>query len=194
VIDTFIVVIPLMLSPGPANMVSLLLATRYSVKQLLPFLLGILLVYAIVAFTFGILAKHISDLSPIAINAMQIIGGLYIIYLGIQLARRKKPEVKERSPTLLSGITLQCLNPKFPGVVLAVFASRHSQPAFMTASVICIVGAFALLIYATVGSLLHAQHEPCRRLRIVDLGAGVMLCAVGLWFVFQASLGYLTLE
>ena len=177
-----------MLSPGPANLVSFLLGTRNSVTQLLPFQLGILLVYTMVAIGLGFLTKRIGEFSPIAVGTLQTVGGLFIIYLGIQLVRRTKRDAMERSPTFLNGITLQCLNPKFPGVVLAVFANRDSQPTLMTASIICFVGAIGLLTYSTAGSLLRIGHEPDRPFGVVDIVAGVLLCGVGLWFILQALL------
>jgi threonine/homoserine/homoserine lactone efflux protein len=188
VIETFIIVVPLMLSPGPANVVSFLLGTRYKVTQLLPFLLGILFVYTVVAIGLGSLGRRIADFSPIALGALQAAGGLIIIYLGIQLVQRTKREAKERYPTFLNGITLQCLNPKFPGVVLAVFANRHPQSTLITASIICVVGAVGLLTYSIAGSLLRDRHESGRRFEVVDLVSGVLLCVVGLWFILQAFL------
>jgi threonine/homoserine/homoserine lactone efflux protein len=156
--------------------------------QLLPFQLGILLVYGVVAMGLGFLGRRIADFSPIAVGTLQVVGGLFIIYLGIQLVRRKNCGAEERYPTFLNGITLQCLNPKFPGVVLSVFANRHSQPTLMTASTICAVGAVGLLTYSIAGSLLRDRHESDRRFEVVDTVSGVLLCLVGLWFILQAVL------
>jgi threonine/homoserine/homoserine lactone efflux protein len=177
-----------MLSPGPANLVSFLLGTRHRATQLLPFQLGILLVYGVVAIGLGFLGKQIADFSPIAVGTLQVVGGLFIIYLGIQLVQRIKREAKERHPTFLNGITLQCLNPKFPGVVLAVLANRHSQSTLMTASIICVVGAVGLLTYSISGSLLRDRHESSRRFQVVDTVSGILLCFVGLWFILQPLL------
>lgn len=183
-IDTFIIVIPLMLSPGPANLVSFFLGTRNSITQLLPFQMGILLVYTTVAIALGFLAKRIADFSPHAIGTLQIIGGLFIIYLGIRLIQRQKCDESVRSPTFLSGVTLQCLNPKFPSVVLTVFANRHGQAIMITASIICIVGAIGLLTYSTAGSLLRFQQTD-KYIGMVDAIAGILLCGVGLWFLLS---------
>jgi len=177
-----------MLSPGPASLASFLLGTRYGVSQLLPFQLGIVLVYAIVAVAVGLLTEQISGLSPLAIKVLQIAGGLFIIYLGVQLARRTQQVTERVSPTFLNGVLLQCLNPKFPGVVLAVFVNRSSQPTLETAAIISLVGATGLLIYSAAGSLLRFRQASKERLRAVDIVSGALLCAVGLWFVLRAFL------
>ncbi|QDS97018.1 LysE type translocator [Adhaeretor mobilis] len=177
-----------MLSPGPAGLASFLLATRYRVSQLVPFQLGIVLVYAVVAIAIGLLTEQISGLSPLAIRVLQFVGGLFIIYLGVQLARRTQHVTKQYSPTLLNGVMLQCLNPKFPGVVLAVFANRNSQSTLETAAIISLVGAIGLLIYSAAGALLRFRQATEKRLRAVDVLSGALLCAVGCWFVLRALL------
>lgn len=174
-----------MLSPGPANLVSFVLGTRNSTFQLLPFQLGIILVYGVVAAALGLLSNRIYAMAPAAVVVLQAIGGLFIIYLGIQLARRTKRDATERAPTFVNGVTLQCLNPKFPGVVLAVFANRHTQPILLVTAAIFAVGAIGLLAYSTAGSILRARDASDSGFRTFDLVAGGMLCAVGLWFILQ---------
>jgi homoserine/homoserine lactone efflux protein len=188
VIDTVFVVLPLMLSPGPANLVSFVLGTRNGALQLLPFQLGILLVYAVVAVVLGLLSNRIYAMAPAAVAILQAIGGLFIIYLGIQLARRTQHDTIDNAPTFANGVALQCLNPKFPGVVLAVFANRHTQPIVIVAATIFIVGAIGLLAYSTAGSILRTRGLSDSGFRTFDFVAGGMLCAVGLWFILQPLL------
>ena len=63
-IETIIIVIPLMLSPGPANLVSFVLGTRNSLYQLLPFQFGIIIIYGVIAFVLGSLTIQIHAISP----------------------------------------------------------------------------------------------------------------------------------
>ena len=188
-IDTFAVVLPLMLSPGPANLVSFVLGTRNGFRRLLPFQFGIVVVYGVVAIALGSLTTRISAIAPGMASLLQAMGGLFIVYLGIQLTLRTKRETPEKSPTFASGVVLQCLNPKFPGVVLAVFASRQGQPAWMTTTVILIVGAAGLFTYSMAGSLFHARTVAGAGFRALDVAAGSSLCVVGLWFLSQPLLG-----
>lgn len=188
-IDTFIVVLPLMLSPGPANLVSFVLGARTGFSRILPFQLGIVVVYGVVAFVLGSLTTRVSAVSPLAVYVLQALGGVFIVYLGLQLIFRKNREAAGKAPTFGNGIMLQALNPKYPGVVLAVFANRQGETALATTAILLLVGTIALLGYSLAGSLFHARAISGSGFRALDRTAGVLLCLVGLWFAIQPLLG-----
>jgi len=184
-IETIIIVIPLMLSPGPANLVSFVLGARTHFYQLLPFQFGIIIVYGIIAFVLGSLTLQIYTISPTGTKIVQILGGLFIVYLGLQLLFRKNRETKQKAPTFMNGVLLQVLNPKYPGVILAVFTYRPDQPTWITSLVLTSIGALGLLIYSKVGSLLHTRTISGLGFRSLDQVTGSLLCLVGMWFAIQ---------
>lgn len=190
-IETIFVVLPLMLSPGPANLVSFALGTRYRFRELVPFHVGILLIYCLVATLIGFASQALNLLGPWAMLGIQVMGGLFVMFLGSKMIVRKDRNVDQPTPSFLSGVTLQCLNPKYPGVVLTVFASRPDEPTGVVAAVICCVGAIGLLVYAVIGSLLRLRtmsDESDNGAKRVDQIAGSLLCGVGAWIIFQAVL------
>ncbi len=184
-IDTLAIVLPLMLSPGPANLVSFVLGARDGPVHILPFQCGIIAVYGVVALALGMLTTQINAVIPEVTLVLQILGGLFIIYLGVRLARRTNRENPEQAPTFANGALLQCLNPKYPGVVLAVFVSCQGQSTLMVASVIVFVGVIGLLAYSTAGSLFRRRAMTDSGFRVLDLTAGILLCLVGIWFILQ---------
>jgi threonine/homoserine/homoserine lactone efflux protein len=187
VIDTFLIVLPLMLSPGPANLVSFTLAARVGFARVLMFQLGILVVYALVSITLGLLANEVSGSVPYGTATLQLLGGLFIGYLGLRLASRKQPDLAGvEGPSFLSGAILQILNPKYPAVVLAVFASRAEQPPLTTTGIIVAVGAAGLLIYSFAGSLVRSLLPAEKHLRVLDVAFGLLLGVVGIWIAAQA--------
>jgi threonine/homoserine/homoserine lactone efflux protein len=165
------------------------LGTRNGFCRLVPFQIGIVVVYGIVALGLGSLTTGINAVAPSMTLVLQALGGLFIIYLGLQLILRKNRDTPEKVPTFANGALLQALNPKFPAVVLAVFANRHGQSTVMTATVILIVGAIGLLAYSLIGALFHARTISGPGFRALDLAAGSLLCAVGLYFSIQPLLG-----
>lgn len=187
-IDTFILVIPLMLSPGPANLVSFILGARNGFYRTLPFQLGILTVYSAVALALGSLTQEISQMDSRLIPLFQLLGGLFIIYLGFQLLWRKKRKTPEVAPTFASGALLQTLNPKFPGVVLTVFASQTQQHTFVTAIIITVVGGAALFAYSLMGAFFKTDGSASYGFSVLDRIAGVLLCLVGIWISLQPLL------
>ena len=105
-IDTITVVMPLMLSPGPANLVSFALTARFGFSQILSFLLGISLVYILVAIILGIITNQVTEQSSIIAVILKLLGGLFIFYLGKQLVRRKSHKISTKAPTFSNGVLL----------------------------------------------------------------------------------------
>lgn len=184
--DTFLVVLPLMLSPGPANLVSLALAARYGFVDVFSFQLGIFSVYAVVAVVLGLVTSQIVEYSTFATTILQLVGGLFVIYLGYCLARRKQADAAELDvPGFSKGVLLQILNPKYPAVVLTVFVNRPGEPALVTAGIITAIGAAGLLIYSLIGSSIRRLSFSGNGLRLVDVGFGLLLCLVGAWIAIK---------
>ncbi len=188
-IDTFILVIPLMISPGPANLVSFVLGARNGFSRTLPFQFGIIVLYGIIALGLGYVTTGINLLAPRMMSGLQILGGLFIIFLGVQLAIRNQRNTPDVTPTFTSGALLQALNPKYPGVVLTVFASRPEQPTLVTTLIIMGVGAMGLFSYSLAGAVVHSRGLTGSGFRKLDLVGGVLLCLVGVWFAIQPLLG-----
>ena len=136
-----------MLSPGPANLVSLVLSSRYGSRQIALFQSGILLIYAVVAFGMAVTAAQLGSVFKNSAVFLQIAGGAFIIYLGIRLIfTNRKPGESDSAPTFKSGALLQIFNPKYPPVVLAVLAARSDTNNLATASIIVTVGAIGLTL------------------------------------------------
>ena len=158
-----------MLSPGPANLVSFALTARFGFSQILSFLLGISLVYILVAIILGIITNQVTEQSSIIAVILKLLGGLFIFYLGIQLVKRKSHKISTKAPTFSNGVLLQLLNPKYPPVVLSVFSHSQNQHALFTAAVISIVGALGLVLYAAAGALIHHRVRSVKWFRILNV-------------------------
>ena len=176
-----------MLSPGPANLVSLVLSSRYGSRQIALFQCGILLVYAVIAFGMAVTAAQFGDSFKNAAVFLQIAGGAFIIYLGIRLfLTPQKPGEPDNAPTFKSGALLQMFNPKFPPVVLTILATQSDTSPIAAASIIVIVGAIGLALYSCVGSLIHSFATVDRHLRLLNIAFGLLLCVVGAWIAIGA--------
>ena len=125
----------------------------------------------------------------LAAAALQVAGGIFIIYLGYSLASRPaQGESTLPAPNILSGMLLQLLNPKYPAVVLAVCAARPSQHIAVTVAAIVGVGAIGLLCYGTLGATFRSLFTADKYLRTADVVFGVLLALVGLWIAAQPFL------
>ena len=179
--------LPLMLSPGPANLVSLVLSSRYGSRQIAPFQCGILFVYVVIAIGMAVTAAQLGESFKNATVFVQIVGGAFIIYLGIRLIlTTQKPAESDSTPTFKSGALLQICNPKFPPVVLTILATRADTHSLATAGIIVTVGAMGLTLYSCVGSLIHRFASVDRHLRSLNVVFSLLLCAVGVWIAVGA--------
>ncbi len=185
-IETLVIVLPLMVSPGPANLASFVLAARHGISKVIPFVLGIVSVYVTIAFATGVFSKQLFVIAPRASGILATLGGTFIIFLGIQLMLRERRQTQERRPTLFEGAALQCLNPKYPGVVMTVYAERSHEPALLVALAISVVGTISLLAYAAMGALLSKRKTTPKQRKLFDQFAGGMLCLVGLWLILKS--------
>ncbi|HRX79966.1 MAG: LysE family transporter [Planctomycetaceae bacterium] len=185
-ISTFIIVLPLLLSPGPANLVTFALAARFGFARVLSFQLGIIVVYFIVAFLLGLVTHQLAAFAPYGLAVIRVMGGLFIVYLGVRLAYRTRRGTQDvQVPRFAKGVLFQCFNPKYPPVVLTVFASRPDEPTVITAGVIAIVGAMGLFVHSTAGSLVRYLSPSDKWSRNLDVGFGVLLALVGFWIAVK---------
>ena len=176
---------PLMLSPGPANLVSFALAARFGLSRLLSFIFGVSLVYIFVALALGVGVDHLAEQYSDLAVFIRLFGGVFIVYLGIQLLTRKHRNETLKTPNMWSGIALQLLNPKYPPVVLAVFSSSQSQNVLITAGILTFIGVAGLLIYAATGAIIRHHVDQERQFGKVDVVFGVLLCFVGVWLIIE---------
>lgn len=174
-----------MLSPGPANLVSFAFGARFGLSRILPFLLGVSIVYVFMALALGAGTNHLMGQYSGLTDFIRFFGGAFIVYLGIQLLRRKNRDISTKAPNIWNGIAIQLLNPKYPPVVLSVFAASPDQNAILTAGILTVVGMAGLMIYAATGAVIHRKVNLERQLRTVDFVFGVLLCLVGFWLMVQ---------
>ncbi|QDU58888.1 LysE family translocator [Aeoliella mucimassa] len=171
-----------MLSPGPANLVCLVLASRYGLRQTAWFQMGIVLIYALVGFALAVTATQLGSVFQNAAVFLQVAGGAFIVYLGVRfMVSSPKLGESDSAPTFKSGVLLQMLNPKYPPVVLAILAARSESNNLATVGVVVSVGALGLITYACVGSLVYRWTLDDRYLRWFNIAFGCLLCAVGVW-------------
>lgn len=148
------------LSPGPAVMFSMSQGARHGMRGALAGTAGILLGHVLVfgAVAFGLAALIASYAG--AVNAIRIVGALYLIYLGAKMLLSKGPmptaiDAAPKPPAhgglVLQGLAVQLTNPKLLLFVLALlpqFIDRERalvpQLAIMLAVTIVIDGAFLL--------------------------------------------------
>ena len=133
-------------------------------------------------------------------EGLRAAGGAFLLYLGARMIRARAPEEMQvasmgnLSPAFLSAFFLMIANPSVIVSFLAVFAALdlgavrgYSEMAWLGPGVF-IGSASWWFVY----EIARARFSPGLRgagLRIIDVGAGLLVCAFGLWQLVELALG-----
>ncbi len=192
-IEIFLVHVAAMASPGPNVLVVIRTAIAESRRAGLFCAAGVATGGAIwaggAALGLGLVIANL----PIAYDALRVLGGLYLVYLGVRTARsvagwEAPPGVQPRASGRRAwrrGLLTNLSNPKAAVFFTSVFATllpADSSLALRIAAVAVIV-VDALLWHALLAVVLSSPPAQARYLRArrwIDRVAGVVMIAFGL--------------
>lgn len=143
------VMFPLVFSPGPANIIFAASGARVGVRQSLPLLFGVDLVFIIKSLLIGFGLGQVLQGYPNVMNVMQFLGASYLIYMAVSFLKsaNKALESEQKVFGFVDGVFVQLLNSKGWLMVLLMFSlfSEQAQDAFGNQGVFVLVLWLALL-------------------------------------------------
>lgn len=118
------VMVPLVVSPGPANVVFAASGAQFGLRRSLPLMAGIDLVFVVKSVAVGLGAGGLVTQFPAVYHAFRVAGALYLLYLAYTFLKPAfgTVEVPPRPLTFRDGVTVQCLNPKGWLLVIVMFS------------------------------------------------------------------------
>jgi threonine/homoserine/homoserine lactone efflux protein len=178
------------ISPGPVNLITLASGINHGFVRTLPFVAGASIGFSLLLFMLGLgLTLGFDYLPSYLMTALQILGALFIAYLGIQTIRSAQQSAEaidvknDNLPGFLKGALLQWLNPKAWIACLSgitAFQVAHSVSLLMTFTTLYLIICFiSISCWAALGNKLQnlLQH-PQHLMRFNQLmGAGLILIA-----------------
>ncbi|KDM93428.1 LysE family translocator [Photobacterium galatheae] len=194
----FAVMFPLVISPGPANIVFAISGAKSGLKRSLPLVAGIdliFLVYSIIiGFGFGLtLQKY-----PQYFQIIQLAGATYLIYLSykfIKPTQKKDTDKKDESQktffSFWDGIVIQLLNPKGLVMLVLMFSLFTTPESSMhtTLSLIvwlCILNVSAHILWVIFGSHILSRWSSGRSEKLQSFFYAFSLISVAVWIIFDA--------
>lgn len=184
-------------TPGMCMTLSMTLGMSVGVKRTLWMMIGELIGVGLVAIAAVSGAETIMLLYPMVFTLMKVIGGIYLMYLGVQMWRSKgKMAVtaensssvgKSRYELALQGFMTATTNPKGWAFFIALLppfisASSHVVPQVMSLVAIILILEFScLLLYATGGRYLSQFLHKSGNVRFINRIAGTLMIGVGVW-------------
>lgn len=182
--------IPLIWSPGPNNVMCATVGARQGVKGAVTFILGLnvpILVYSVLT---GLGLTVALNRMPQVASMLSILGALYVGYLGVNLMRADSDSHTDQVQYgFKSGFVISSLNFKVI-TVLVVMYSQFAGDSFASSVslavafvLVCVVGH---MLWTTVGQLSDQLIQSEAFLKKQNLVYGAMLVGVGVWMLFSA--------
>lgn len=192
-----VVALVLAMTPGPDMALVTRNGLRYGRRAALVTISGIAvgLVGWIAATALGVAALLAA--SGTVFTVVKIVGGVYLIYLGVQAllaARRgveRTPESAPRGSPFRQGLVTNIFNPKlgvFFTTLLPQFIGKH-DPVFakslLLAGVFVAIGLTWLVVYAHIVSFAGAFMRRPRVQRAFEAVTGIVLVGLGVRIAFE---------
>ncbi len=190
-ISVFAIFIPALILPGPDFVAVVRSSMTYGTRAGLMTTLGVSIGLCLYA-TLSLLGLSAILMEYVWLTwAVRVLGGAYLIYLGIKLLRAKPEAIDLGQPmrpvgkrTILFGFLVTLTNPKAIVLFASVFATAvtASTPGWLLALMVALVMASALVWY-TIVTLFMSAPPVMRRFRHaqhwIERAAGACFVAIG---------------
>lgn len=186
ILAALLVNLPLALSPGPANILCLSIASIKGFKGTLKFIAGLQVLpffYAlIIAFGAGALLTryhYITDLTKVA-------GSLYMLYLAVSMLKSQSviSQVKTINNSFTYGVLAQGLNPKNIAIIMTIYSVFSTQAedyryGVLLAIIITLCNLLSHLLWSGLAKFI--QNSPLTKYQDQFFGALLVVATVLLW-------------
>ncbi|WP_394870853.1 LysE family translocator [Clostridium butyricum] len=160
IISFLIYCIIVTVTPGPTNVVILSTVNNFGTKKAMEYTYGATIAFGLLLAISAMLNTVLITVIPKILPIMQIIGGLYIVYLAYQIYKMdtSKSTVK-KTATFMSGFITQFINPKvviftmtvIPSFVMPYYTETSTLAIFVAC--ITIIGFIAFIIWVVFGAI-----------------------------------------
>ena len=189
------------ITPGLCMTLSLTMGMAIGLRQTMKMMIGELIGVLIIATTAVIGGGTIIAKYPDSFTVFKLVGGIYLIYVGIQMCRNLGKMALNLDGThsysqngfslAIKGFTTAIANPKGWAFFMAMAPNYilYEKPLVpqMTALIliIIIIEFISLMIYATSGEFLSKILTETGNVKLINRVAGVLMMLVGIWLALS---------
>ncbi|MFL2961902.1 MAG: LysE family translocator [Candidatus Poseidoniaceae archaeon] len=146
-----------------------------------------------VSVVFGLVA--IMDSNPNLFTLMQILGGLFLLYLGIEIIRSEEKEIEHsegKREGFVEGFFIAFLNPKIAVFMLAVLSSvldpsMSSETKWIIAGMGMTIDTVWYVLVALVLSNSSMLTKIEKNQRLLNLITGILMICLAIWTGYKLS-------
>lgn len=135
-ISWFAVMFPLVISPGPANIIFAASGAKFGIRQSLPLMLGVDLVFILMSLSIGFGIGAVFRNNNEYMAYLQLFGSFYLLYLAYKffLPIIRKETIVNKKFDFKDGVIIQILNVKGWLMLLLMFSLFTSKGIFEDAN------------------------------------------------------------
>ncbi len=187
---------PLVFSPGPANLVFALSGIHQGIKNSIPLIIGVNLVFIINSIVVGYGLGGILKTYPQVGNIFQIIGAFYIFYLAYKFFKStntKQNTNKKILFTFKDGLILQLFNPKGWSMLFLMFATLLDSSFNRDFQILSLIIMLAILNISThffwviIGNKASGWINSSKKERLLNYFFALSLICVGIWILLTIT-------
>ena len=173
-------------TPGPNNLMLMSAGANFGFRRSVPHILGISVGCQVLLLAIAMGLGQLLERYPQATLLLKIGGGMFLLYMALQLARPRKPRLdvqEELKPlTFLQAALFQWVNPKawvmaISAMALYTNADRPVLSVLLVALVFPVTGFPATSAWAVFGRMLKGWLSDPARLKAFNIAMGLMLAA-----------------
>jgi len=190
----FLMVFPLMFSPGPSNLLCAAAGGKFGVARSVPFVIGMDLMVFVPALAVGVGMAQILGWVPGMFRYVQIGGAVFIVYLAWKIVSSSTLERRDLdgpAPGVVDGMLVQALNAKGLALLLVIYSQFLSpdRPVWLAALEISLaLTAFSLVSHFSWllgGAWLASRFTSPRALKRQNAAYAVLLIGVAGWLLLM---------
>ena len=176
--------IPLIFSPGPANLSLASIGVAHGFRRGLPYLTGIVLGTTTVLLLVALGLTAVILAQPLLAHSLKLLAGIYIVYLAWKIATAPAATSRisgSNSPTASPGLVLAIANPKAFAAIGAVYAGQSLVEGHVLADALLKISALTVVIvlsalwWLSLGSALSKLFVRPRINRAVNVAFALLL-------------------
>ena len=193
----FITLVPISMMPGINMTYAMSIGMSFGYKHSFFVMAGQLLAIAFVSFSCMLGVGAVLHHFEYAFKALNIIAGLYMLYLGVmlffgkgELSITNVSNLPSKKQMFINGLIVSVSNPKawiFFSALLPTFLDKEAPFSLTRMCVITVTLVFieflALNIYALGGAMLKKFLQT--HLRLLEICTAIIVCTIGVLLLFR---------
>ncbi len=191
----FAVMFPLVFSPGPANVVFALSGVKQGIKNSLPLIAGVDLVFIIYSLLIGFGLGEFLKSYPQFLIAIKLLGVAYLLYLSYKFIASTGNSAENRGGkfyTFYDGVILQMLNPKCWTMLFLMFSLfldgsfNHTTQVIYLVIMLAVLNISTHIIWVAAGSAITQYISNPNIDKYLNYFFAASLICVALWILIDA--------